>query len=168
MKALILLLSLLVVSCSSTTPKKVVRQPSLIPILYEGEERYQLTHNWTVRNHKVPKGLVIDGASVPRIVWSFMPPDGLHRAGAAWHDWLYINRGTLPDGFEYDKAYADNEFYNVMVESGVSRTRAGIAYQAVKRFGCKAWGSIESPIILPVTRRFTPISQKKSNHIYAR
>lgn len=148
MKYILIFLLSLLVSCSS--PKGYVKQPDLIPILYQGNECYQLRQDWYRDKYKVPKRLVIDGASVPRVAWIFMPPDGLHRPASLWHDWLYINRGTLPEGLNYTKEFADAEFYTIMRECGVSKTRASIAYRAVKHFGHKAWNSIEDPIFIPL------------------
>lgn len=146
-----------------------IKQPLLVPIQHEGQERYQLVRPWSEYGHEIPVGLVVDGASVPRWAWSFMPSDGLHRAAALFHDWLYINRGHLPDGFTYTKEYADNAFYNLMVEAGVSPRRAGVAYRAVRLFGQSAWDSIEEPLILPVDLYQAPARKAgpRIGHLYS-
>lgn len=131
-------------------------QPLLFPIRYRGAELYQLYEDWTVtvkgNDYTIPAGLVVDGASVPRPCWFFMPPDGLHRGAALFHDWGYILRGAFPDGPPMTKAQIDDAFYDLMVESGVSVKRAGIAYEGVHLGGFSAWASIESPTILPIDR----------------
>jgi hypothetical protein len=37
----------------------------------------------------VPRGFVTDFASIPRIFWSFLPPDGEYAYAAVLHDYLY-------------------------------------------------------------------------------
>jgi hypothetical protein len=36
---------------------------------------------------RIPDGFVTDLASVPRIFWSFLPPDGTYEKAAVAHDW---------------------------------------------------------------------------------
>jgi len=36
--------------------------------------RFELLESWQCKNVKVPKGFVTDGATIPRIFWSFIPP----------------------------------------------------------------------------------------------
>lgn len=131
-------------------------QPALAPILYRGHEEYQQIGPWSVDGHDVPEGFVSDGASVPRAFWVFMPPDGLHRAAAWWHDWLYQHKGLLPDGFRYTRAEADGALRDVMVGCGVAPWRAAVAYRAVRLFGWVVWDRPKTaPVILPVERRMT-------------
>lgn len=149
-----LLVPLLLVSCAVSAPKQTIRQPLIIPITVEHSERYQNAKAWKFwavdHEETVPKGLIIDGASVPRFAWSFMPPDGLHRAGALAHDWIYLNKGIMPSGYMITKRQADDIFYNFMVEAGVGRTRAGLAAMSVRWFGQGAWDSTDHILILPV------------------
>lgn len=109
------------------------------------------THEFTVNGkiEKVKKGFVYDGASVPRIVWTFMPPDGLHREGALIHDWCYVHHGVLKN-ITITKEDSDKLFYEYMIEDGVGKYRAWIAYKAVSLFGHDAWNSKDEIIILPV------------------
>lgn len=149
-----------------------MRQPILIPILHEGRELYQLVEDYESCGIHVPHGLVVDGASVPRLAWWFMPPDGLHRGAALIHDWLYINRGDLKDdGIKWCRKACDEMFHSLMLMAGVSRFRAGTAYRAVRRFGWHPWRkSRGEPVILPI-RHAAPASQIKKSilkprHIY--
>lgn len=41
------------------------------------------------RGVRVPVGFVTDFASIPRIFWSLLPPDGLYTFAAIIHDYLY-------------------------------------------------------------------------------
>jgi len=164
-------------ACGTTarpTVGSVLHQPLLVPILYQGQEDYQLVQAWPVPGYDeiIPKGLVVDGASVPRLLWPFMPPDGLHRGGALFHDWGYIRQGHLQNGMLLTKRQMDQAFYNLMVQAGVSERRAGIAYQAVNHFGYSAWDSIEQPVILPVSERALMMSRQPRSlglfrHLYA-
>jgi hypothetical protein len=130
-------------------------QPILLPIKYEGKERYQLARDWEWEwcgnVEKAPAGLVIDGASVPRFLWIWMPPDGTHRAGSLAHDLAYIGRGKMPSGLEMKRKEADLMFFTLMLRAGVSEKRAGIAYSGVRLGGWKEWNKpYVGPVIIPV------------------
>jgi hypothetical protein len=43
----------------------------------------------------VPKGFETDFASVPRVFWTIIPPDGKYTKAAVVHDYLYNKRGKL-------------------------------------------------------------------------
>lgn len=175
-RALILLCACLsLVSCGTEKTPKAMRvafnQPLLIPIIYQGREMYQSVRPWTVtvpgRDETLPMGLVVDGASVPRAFWPFMPPDGAHRGGAFLHDYSYILQGHFPDGLILTRKETDEAFYNLMLEGGVSPTRAGIAYRAVRCFGQSAWDSREDLVILPVNLAMAAKHQKRLfPHLY--
>lgn len=113
------------------------RPPNLLPVEYEGLELYQLWENYTYLQmtpkgvylpRTEPKGRLVDGASVPRPAWSFLPPDGRHRRAAFCHDLDYALK-LLP------KHLADLEFRRRLLEDGVSRARVFITYNAVRAFG---------------------------------
>lgn len=83
-----------------------LEQPLMVPI---GPVEYELVEEYTyywmdakgrINRIVVPKGTKTDGASVPQFAWSIsgIRPDGLIRAAALIHDWIYNNRGNLPDG----------------------------------------------------------------------
>lgn len=155
----IALLSVSLASCQGTLERadapRAFHQPILTPVLYQGQERYQSGKDWAWEHHgkleTIPAGLLVDGASVPRPVWWFLPPDGLHRAGAFAHDWCYINRGRLWNGEVLTRAEADDVFYNLMIEGGVSQTTASIAHRAVRSFGWVEWRKpYVGPTIVPV------------------
>jgi hypothetical protein len=156
----------------------VQRQPVLVPVIYQQRERYQLlTPPWSFtdirgKEEEVPVGLIVDGASVPRSVWWFMPPDGLHRAAALAHDWGYANRGRLLNGNVLTRAECDHMFYNLMRELGVGKFRASTAYNGVRLGGWHAWnGSDGKPDILPPYQLPRLLAKPKgpldSRHIYA-
>jgi hypothetical protein len=77
-----------------------------------------------------PAGSVIDGASIPRALWSFMggPFEGKYRNASVLHDVAYGMQNKPP-------AEVDRMFYNAMRCSGVSAAEAKTMYYALLRFG---------------------------------
>lgn len=84
----------------------------------------------------VPAGFSYDGASVPRFFWRliFPPVHPKSRRAALFHDFIYR---THPEG--WTKAEADELFYHLLIEDGVPKWRAWLAYQGVKWGGYYAW-----------------------------
>jgi hypothetical protein len=84
----------------------------------------------------VPQGFKSDGASVPRFFWRFIFPKGDEKALRASfnHDFIYQ---THPEG--WTKAEADLLFFDLLIEDGVPKWRAGLAYKGVDWFGWRAW-----------------------------
>ena len=78
----------------------------------------------------VPKGFVVNGASIPYQVWSVVggPWSGRYRNAAVVHDWM-CEEAII------DSNYVHRLFYDMMIESGVERVKARIMYIAVKAFG---------------------------------
>ena len=91
---------------------------------------------------RIPQDFKTDLLSAPRWLWSFtgLEQDGLYRAAAVVHDWLYFNAGTLPDGTKYTRADADDTLLEIMTRLEVSRFRRFIAWAAVRLFGGGHWG----------------------------
>lgn len=91
---------------------------------------------WKGRSFVIPAGFESDGASVPRFFWRIVcPPTDPQavRAGVA-HDWIYR---TQPKG--WTRAEADKMFYDLLVEDGMYRCRARLAYLGVRLGGGFAW-----------------------------
>lgn len=96
-------------------------QPLMIPVgprLYRLVEEY--TYHWRDVNGRinriiVPLGTETDGATVPRIVWTVtgIRPDGLIRAAALVHDWIYVNDGNPPNGSHTIWMGTDEEFWEL-------------------------------------------------------
>ena len=80
-----------------------------------------------------PAGSVVDGASIPRSLWTFMggPFEGRYRNASVLHDVAYGQQ---------DRPWQDCDrmFYNAMRCSGVSPVEAKTMYYALYRFG-KHW-----------------------------
>lgn len=140
-------------------------QPELLiladsPRLYELDEEY--VYEWVtgrVANRIViPAGFRFDGASVPRLAWSLtgILPDGLIRAAAMLHDWLYQHGGMLPAGSQWSRHVgpenpwravhgrwsrlgADRMFGAIMKECGIGWVKRWLAVKAVRIGGGGSW-----------------------------
>ena len=137
------------------------KQPLTVPI---PDDKYELVYEWVyewdikgfpTQRIIIPKGYINDGASVPRIAWSItgIRPDGLNRAAALVHDWIYDHRGRLPFGshvyyenghwipsaHQWTRKEADKMFGRLMREAGVTPYRRKAAYWAVRLFGWSGW-----------------------------
>ena len=77
-----------------------------------------------------PAGSVVDGASIPRSLWSLMggPFEGKYRNASVLHDVSY-DQHTKP------WQECDRMFYNAARCSGVSAVEAGTMYYALHKFG---------------------------------
>ncbi|EAR0004378.1 DUF1353 domain-containing protein [Salmonella enterica subsp. diarizonae] len=77
---------------------------------------------------EVPAGFVTDLATVPRVFWSVMPPDGKYAKAAIIHDYLYDNALRT-------KKEADLIFLDGMAVLGVPKWKRIVMYLAVRIFG---------------------------------
>jgi hypothetical protein len=77
-----------------------------------------------------PAGSVVDGASIPRSLWSLMggPFEGKYRNASVLHDVSY-------DQHNRPWQVCDRMFYDAMRCSGVSAAEAGTMYYALRKFG---------------------------------
>lgn len=87
----------------------------------------------------VPKGAVSDFASIPRLLWAWLPPHGQYERAAVVHDYLCTQRGhvELADGQPRHYSYreAADIFGEAMEVLGVWWPRRAAMVFAVKRFG---------------------------------
>lgn len=81
---------------------------------------------------EVPIGFMTDFASVPIIIWSFLPPWGKYGNAAVIHDYLYWEQNRT-------REESDKIFREAMVVLSVSNLTSSIMYYAVKWFGFGAW-----------------------------
>jgi Protein of unknown function (DUF1353) len=85
-----------------------------------------------VNGVRVPIGFVTDFASIPRVFWSILPPDGLYTYPAILHDYLYWEQtGT--------RAEADLTLRYAMEEFKVDRLKMETIYAGVRAGGEVAW-----------------------------
>ena len=81
----------------------------------------------------VPRGFITDGASVPRQLWSIMPPVGAKYSKAAViHDMLYATEMVT-------RAEADKIFLEAMKVLKVSKWKRWSMYLAVRAAGWRVW-----------------------------
>jgi hypothetical protein len=119
----------------------MITPPNILPIFDRGRRSYQVAAPWRCYGAMIPAGFICDGASIPRLLWLWNPPDGLHRAGAVWHDWAYQNRGRLygPHVWRITRKEADRYFREIMLASGVSECSAWLMWAGVRLGGWLAW-----------------------------
>lgn len=77
-----------------------------------------------------PAGSKVDGASIPRSLWTFMggPFEGKYRNASVLHDVAYEHQKRPWQD-------CDRMFYNAMRCSGVSAVEAGTMYYSLYKFG---------------------------------
>ena len=86
----------------------------------------------------IPKGFEWDLSSVPRIFWSFLPPDGDFIIGALIHDYLYVSKKT-------SRKFADKEMLlwsnavNGTMKISTRKIDNYIRYVGVRMFGWIVW-----------------------------
>jgi len=117
----------------------MILYPDITPL---SERRFRLEEDvsYLIKDHMwhIRAGYIYDGASIPRVAWSIIGlyPGGIMEEPSLVHDSMYRRKG---DGV-YARADADRCFFEMMLEYGVPRVRAGIAYAAVVCFGRRHWG----------------------------
>lgn len=89
-----------------------------------GQERYEAV--------TVPSGFVTDFASIPRIFWSALRPDGEYAYAAVVHDYLYWTQTRSRDE-------ADHIFKIAMEDFKINALTVGAMYRAVRVGGQSAW-----------------------------
>lgn len=79
----------------------------------------------------VTEGFITDFASVPRILWSILPPTGLYTKAAVMHDFLYKN-GYVK---KYNRKFCDKMFLEAMRALKVDHITRNVMYFGVRIFG---------------------------------
>jgi hypothetical protein len=83
----------------------------------------------------IPTGYRYDGASYAALLFQ---RDGIHRAAALVHDFLYENKGHV-QGVTYNRLAADEAFKRLLKLCGVKNWHVAVAYFAVRAFGWLYW-----------------------------
>lgn len=135
-----------------------MRQPLIIPIKESGQ-LYQLVEDYEIdltpygyhSRLLIPKGFIYDGASVPRWWWSIsgLSRDGIHRAAALVHDYIYELKGDVPATpmplksfpriVKFKRKAADQIFRDMLKDVAVADHRVWLAYVGVRAFGGLYW-----------------------------
>lgn len=80
----------------------------------------------------IPKNFVCDLASVPRYLWSILPKTGKYGTAAIHHDWLCWDQSCT-------RKQADETFYAIMGDMGVSDDTRSAIYWGCRIFGHRFW-----------------------------
>ena len=119
-----------------------MKQPDIRPIKESGD-LYILNQDFEYTGNgveiTVPKGFFYDGASTPKFLWWVLPRDGVHRAAALIHDWIYA-RNRRGGAKNFTRKDADKLFYQMLKDYGLTSWKAFAAYKAV-RFGGRFYWS---------------------------
>ena len=76
----------------------------------------------------IPEGFITDFASIPRVFWIFLPPDGIYTGAAVLHDYLYNTK-------RFKRNICDKLFLEAMKALDVKKYIRNIMYCAVRAFG---------------------------------
>lgn len=95
---------------------------------------YHLGYNKSGDVVRVPKGFKTDFASVPRLFWSIIPPDGKYSQAAVLHDYVYQKH-------TFERKKCDQIFLEAMKVLGVSWWKRRTMYRAVRLFGGIPYGA---------------------------
>ncbi len=85
------------------------------------------TREYISHGIKVPVDFPFDGASAPRFFWAIIPPFKMTKKAAVVHDWLCRDAKCA-----YDRKKADELFYVMLLEAGISKARARLGYLGVR------------------------------------
>lgn len=117
----------------------------LTPLRVEqvGPHRWRLLEDLLYRSVKypgvfvAPAGYETDFASIPRIIGSLIPKDGIYNKVGVIHDAGYNNMLRTMDGVRIftTKQVADNLFAEGLKAVGVNPVTRFLMVQAVRRFG---------------------------------
>ena len=93
-----------------------------------GDRKWKLNKPYITPYGVVPKGFVVNGANVPRLLWWLFSPAGKLFHASVFHDWCYKTAYR-------SRLYADFSFYRIALATGVNKFEAKAAYWAVRLFG---------------------------------
>lgn len=80
----------------------------------------------------VPTGFITDFASIPWVLWSWLPSWGKYGKAAVIHDYIYQTHCKT-------REEADKIFYEAMLVGGTKKWKAGLMYYGVRIGGFLAW-----------------------------
>jgi hypothetical protein len=97
----------------------------------------------------MPAGMQTDLASIPRLLWPILPPDGPWGEAALPHDLCYSSHGAMTwhghagrsRPAPYVRAECDQILDEAMATLGVPRVQRVIIWLGVRIGGAAGWGS---------------------------
>lgn len=104
------------------------------------EFSYEIGHLGSGDKIVISPGFVTDLASIPKFLWSILPPFGKYLSSAIIHDYLYFSH-------ERTRKESDDIFKEGMIVLGVEEWKANLFYSAVRTFGKNAYENNEKYII---------------------
>lgn len=95
----------------------------------------------------IPKGFLTDGASVPRIFWTFFPRWGKYGQAACVHDFLceYLIISDNGKIRSITREECDKYFLKLMIEMDVGKTKRLFMYWGVSMF--RLFAKVKNPSI---------------------
>ena len=114
------------------------QQPDMRPVQESGDIYVLMkpyVFFWGSHWHTIPKGFKSDGATSARLLFQ---RDGMHRAAALIHDYIYACKGDL-NLVQMTRKQADELFRLWLVEAGIKSWHIKAAYLAVRLFGGSYW-----------------------------
>ena len=89
----------------------------------------------------IPQFYVTDFASVPRFMWSLIPPIGKYNRACLVHDYLYDTQYRQKELGTYNaRKFADREMLRIANNSNPKdKVLHFVMYQMVRYFGLRAW-----------------------------
>ena len=126
----------------------------------DGRSLWAIQKAITYRTHAgdiitIPPGVQTDLASIPRLLWTFLPPDGPWAQIAVFHDLLYKTKGSgmwsfHKDGSDprpslsratcYSRKEADELLRDGMTDLKITGFRRWAIYTGVRVGGAAGWG----------------------------
>lgn len=115
------------------------RFPNKLRGEFLGKGEWKLTKPFVYNSKRfgkivVPEGFVINGASIPRFLWSIIgsPWSGRYAKGSGIHDWVYYDQ-------TFTRKECDEIFLEIMVLDKVPAWKRFVIFRALRIFGGFAW-----------------------------
>ena len=104
--------------------KNIEKGEKMLILQPQPKHRYRVMQDYTYKEITVPKGYITNGANIPRVFWSFYPPNLSDIMEAVVvHDYLC-------DIEQYEKA--DRYFKELLEQSDISKVSVFILWGAVR------------------------------------
>lgn len=112
----------------------------------------------------IPAGFIMDGASIPRLLWIFISPTGILLIPGILHDFAYAyDYLWLENGGKYQQgagqAFWDKLFYDVSLKVNSMVISDAVAYYSLRAFGFIAWSNARFKRTNELVPNFTEIKK---------
>ena len=115
--------------------------------------RYYLGEKYSEQWVTVPTGYLTDGASVPQLLWSLIPPWGSYGQAAVLHDLLceYLSIVVAGELVNITRERCDEIFYESMGVLGVLAWKRWVIYRGVSAY--RKLARVEKRTTIPLKRK---------------